>query len=397
MTIIYTIPSCSQNPGAIKDIYDITEDTALVVMPGAFQTSQYLPTLAGKKVGVVANHTSLIGDVHLVDSLINAGINVVKIFSPEHGYKGNAGAGEEVNDSKVEGNNLEVISLYGNSFKPKASDLKDIEIMVFDIQDVGVRFYTYISTMHYVMEACAENNVPLLILDRPNPNGYFVDGPVLELKHSSFVGMHPIPIVHGLTMAELALMINEEGWLKVNGKCDLQYVLCANYTHDSLYQLKVDPSPNLQYMKAIYMYPSIGLFEGTQASVGRGTDFPFMVFGFPSFPDTTFSFVPRTIENVSPNPKYKGKKCYGRDFRNENIDAIIKSKQIKIEWIIEAYQTYKKDDFFISFIYNLAGNKLFSQQIKQGKSADEIRESWQPELLKYKQMRKKYLLYEDFK
>ncbi|MBN1182256.1 MAG: DUF1343 domain-containing protein [Bacteroidales bacterium] len=392
------LPSCSQNAGINKEISEIiAKDSLLIIQPGAHSTREYFPELTGKKVAVVANHTSLIGQVLLVDSMISAGIHVVKIFCPEHGYKGNAGAGEIVGNHREEKNNIEIVSLYGKDYKPKKTDMEGVDIVVFDLQDVGVRFYTYISTLHYVMESCAENHVPLLVLDRPNPNGYYVDGPVLDLKYRSFVGMHQIPVVHGLTIAELATMINGEGWLKDSIKCDLQYVLCSNYTHDSLYQLTVSPSPNLQTMQAVYLYPSVGLFEGTLASVGRGTDFPFLVFGFPMFPDTSFSFTPRVIEQVSPNPKYKGKKCYGRDFRDTDTDNLIKKKQIQIEWIISAYQDYHKDDFFIPFINNLAGNKIFAQQIKEGKNAEPIRKSWEAGISEYMRLRKRYLLYEDFK
>ncbi|PLX12468.1 MAG: DUF1343 domain-containing protein, partial [Marinilabiliales bacterium] len=318
------------------------------------------------------------------------------IFSPEHGFRGNADAGEHVKNYKDEKTGLPVISLYGSSKKPKLQDLEGLDMVVFDLQDVGVRFYTYISTMHYVMEACAEMNVQLLILDRPNPNGFYVDGPVLDTEFASFVGMHPVPIVHGMTIAEYAQMINGQGWLKDGRKCKLSYITCDNYTHDSLYQLPVNPSPNLQNMLSIYLYPSLGFFEGTSFSAGRGTQFPFQVYGSPDYQKRDFAFTPVRIDGASKYPKYREKICYGADLRTVNMNLILKRKEINLEWILDAYNnTSNKGEFFNDFFYNIAGNKDLREQIESGLSEDEIRKSWQTKLNEFKSLRKKYLLYKE--
>lgn len=370
----------------------------VTIKTGAEQTGNYIPLLKNKKIALVANHTSNINGAHLVDSLLSLGVNIQKIFSPEHGFRGKADAGEHVKNYIDEKTGIPVISLYGSSKKPKLDDLDGIDMVVFDLQDVGVRFYTYISTMHYVMEACAEKKVELLILDRPNPNGFYVDGPVLDTAYSSFVGMHPIPIVHGMTIAEYAQMINGEGWLKNGLECDLNYIACLNYTHDSLYQLPVNPSPNLQNMLSVYLYPSLGFFEGTSLSVGRGTDFPFQVFGGPDLQSVEFTFTPRSINGASKYPKHENKQCYGVDLRNIEKDKLIAQKKINLDWVIFGYQNVKnQDDFFNNFFYNIAGNKTLKQQITQGDSAQEIRKGWQADLKKFKRIRKKYLIYEDFK
>jgi uncharacterized protein YbbC (DUF1343 family) len=364
---------------------------------GAEQTEKYLPLLKNKKVAVVANHTTNINGSHLVDSLLSLGINITKIFSPEHGFRGKADAGEHVKNYTDSKTGLPVISLYGSSKKPKLEDLNGVDLVVFDLQDVGVRFYTYISTMHYVMEACAEKGVEMLILDRPNPNGYFIDGPVLDTAYSSFVGMHPVPIVHGMTIAEYAQMINEEGWLKEGLKCNLSFISCKNYTHDSLYQLPINPSPNLQNMLAVYLYPSLGFFEGTSFSAGRGTEFPFQVYGSPDYTNGDFSFTPVRIDGASKYPKHRDDLCYGVDLRNIDLKKLIKSQKLNLEWILDAYQnTSNKDDFFNAFFYNISGNKLLRKQIEQGKTEQQIRESWIPQLYDFKQVRKNYLIYQDF-
>ncbi|MCB2197635.1 MAG: DUF1343 domain-containing protein [Bacteroidetes bacterium] len=367
------------------------------ILTGAEQIEKYVPLLKDKKVAVVANHTTNINGSHLVDSLLSLGVNIEKIFSPEHGFRGTADAGEHVKNYIDKKTGLPVISLYGSSKKPNLSDLDYIDVVVFDLQDVGVRFYTYISTMHYVMEACAEKNVELLILDRPNPNGFYVDGPILDTTFSSFVGMHPVPIVHGMTIAEYAQMINGEGWLKDALQCKLSIVSCANYAHDSLYQLSVNPSPNLQNMLSVYLYPSLGFFEGTSLSVGRGTNFPFQVFGGPDLQNVEFTFTPRSIDGASKYPKHENKTCYGVDLRDIDTKQLILNRRINLEWLLFGYKNVSnKENFFNSFFYNIAGNKTLKDQIIEGKTAEEIRESWHSDLNEFKSIRKKYLIYKDF-
>jgi uncharacterized protein YbbC (DUF1343 family) len=366
------------------------------ITPGAYNIEEYRTILKDKKVAVVANHTSLIGETHLVDSLLSVGINVVSIFSPEHGFRGNAGAGEYVDNGVDIKTGLPLISLYGKNKKPTKEQLKGVDCVVFDIQDVGVRFYTYLSTMHYVMEACAENNVECVILDRPNPNGFYVDGPVLDTAYRSFVGMHKIPLIHGMTLGELAMMINGEGWLKAGVKCDIKVIKCKNYDHTKLYELPVKPSPNLPNMTSVYLYPSLALFEGTVVSVGRGTDFPFQTFGHPEY-KYEFTFTPRSIKGVSMHPKHKGKVCHGIDLRDINTDSIINNPGLNIEWLYMAYNAYgRKDKFFNKFIRNLYGSQQLEKDILDGKTPDQIKLSWHDDILMFEQIRKKYLLYPDF-
>lgn len=368
------------------------------VLMGAEQTQVYLPLLEGKNVAVVANQTSMIDDTHLVDSLLSLGVKVKKVFSPEHGFRGKADAGEEVKDGADPKTGLTVVSLYGNNKKPKPADLKDIDVVVFDIQDVGARFYTYISTMAYVMEACAENVKEVVILDRPNPHGFYVDGPILDKKQKSFVGMHQVPVIHGMTIGEYAKMINEEGWLKNGVRCALEVVKCENYTHHDFYQLPIKPSPNLPNMTAIYLYPSLCFFEGTVISVGRGTDKPFQIFGNPLLPNDDFEFIPLSTEGAK-NPKLKGEKCNGIDLSIIGTDLIKSQKHIHLEWLLYTYENYpKKDTFFLAnnFFNLLAGNTILMEQIKSKTSIEEIRKGWQPGLSDFKAIRKKYLLYEDF-
>lgn len=367
------------------------------ILTGAEQIEKYVPLLKDKRVAVVANHTTNINGSHLVDSLLSLGVNIEKIFSPEHGFRGTADAGEHVKNYIDKKTGLPVISLYGSSKKPNLSDLDHIDVVVFDLQDVGVRFYTYISTMHYVMEACAEKNVELLILDRPNPNGFYVDGPILDTVFSSFVGMHPVPIVHGMTIAEYARMINGEGWLKDSLQCKLSYVSCANYTHDSLYQLPVNPSPNLQNMLSVYLYPSLGFFEGTSLSVGRGTEFPFQVFGGPDLQNVEFTFTPRSIDGASKYPKHENETCYGVDLRDIDAKQVILNRRINLEWLLFGYKNVtNQEDFFNTFFYNIAGNKTLKEQIIEGKTAEEIKAGWQTDLSEFKSVRKRYLIYKDF-
>lgn len=367
------------------------------VVTGAEQTDIYLTKLKDKKIGIVANQTSVIKSTHIVDSLLSLGIDIKKIFCPEHGFRGNQDAGAHIANYIDERTKIPVISLYGNKKKPSNEDLQGLDIIIFDIQDVGVRFYTYISTMHYVMEACADNNITLLILDRPNPNGFYVDGPVLDMKYKSFVGMHPVAMVHGLTIAEYATMINGENWLSNSSKCNIDYVLCKNYTHSDLYKLPINPSPNLSSMNSIFLYPSLGIFEGTVMSVGRGTDFPFQVVGSPELKTEKFSFTPRSIKGASSNPPYEGLICYGYDLRNIGENFMFDRKQISLEWLIKTYNAYpEKKKYFNSFFNTLMGTSLVKTMIIAGKSEEEIRNTWKEDLLKFKEIRKKYLLYEDF-
>ncbi len=365
------------------------------IIPAAERTSQYLPLLKDRHIALVANHTSLIGDVHLVDSLLKLGIRIDKIFSPEHGFRGMEDAGYLVDDETDKGTGIPLISLYGKVRKPGWEDLQGIDMVVFDIQDVGVRFYTYISTLHYVMEACAKNGISLLVLDRPNPNGFYIDGPVLEDEFRSFVGMHPVPVVHGLTIAEYAGMINGESWLKNGLECDLHVILCDNYTHDSLYHLTVFPSPNLKSMRAVYLYPSLGFFEGTIINVGRGTSFPFEVYGHPGFPDSLFRYIPASVPGAE-HPKHQDEVCYGIDLRHVAAEEIANNRAIMLKYLEHAWQLAGQDSFFIPYFNLLSGNKMLRSQIKSGIDIDTIKFDWQNDLSGYKELRQKYLLYPDF-
>lgn len=374
-----------QEPAVKKDKRMIT---------AAERTELYFPMLTGKRCAITANHTSVIGPVNLADSLLHAGIALKKIFTPEHGYRGTVSDGESIDNETDTATGIPVISLYGTKKKPSPEDLKDIDLMIYDIQDVGVRCYTYISTLHYVMKACAESNIPLMVLDRPNPLGFYVDGPVLDTAFRSFVGIHPIPLVYGLTVGELALMINGEGWLAKGLHCDLSVIPCGNYTHKSRYQLPVNPSPNLQNMESVYLYPSISLLEGTIMNVGRGTPFSYQVFGHPEYPLNDFSYTPgASSSNIS--PKHMDRLCYGINLQHIPIDTLYRKDRIDLSWLIDAYETMNRSDFFIPFIDKLAGTDSLRKQIKAGWSEEQIRESWEPQMEKYKQMRKKYLLYSD--
>jgi uncharacterized protein YbbC (DUF1343 family) len=357
---------------------------------------EYLPLLKSKKVGIVANHTSLVNNTHIVDSLIGSGISVTKIFGPEHGFRGDQPDGKEINSNTDPKTGIEVISLYGDHKKPTNTDLQNIDIILFDIQDVGVRFYTYISTLAYVMEACAENNIPLIVTDRPNPHGYYVDGPVLDPKFSSFIGLHQVPVVYGLTIGEYALMVNGEKWLAEGKQCKLPIIKCADYTHKSRYQLPVGPSPNLQDMTAIYLYPSLCFFEGTVVSIGRGTENPFKVYGHPDYKNSSYKFTPQPIKGVSENPPLKGQLCCGKHVGDAS-EMIKSTGRLEIAWLMEAYKNLNmKEGFFINYFEKLAGTNQLREQILAGKSETEIRKTWQPELAKFKETRKKYLIYPDF-
>lgn len=369
---------------------------------GAEQTELYVPYLKGKRVGMVVNPTSIIGKETTVDSLLSLGIKVVKIFGPEHGFRGNASAGIHVDDDIDKKTGIKAVSLYGSHSTPTKEDLADIDIMIFDIQDVGVRFYTYINTLQHVMEACAANKKEVLILDRPNPNGFYIDGPILDLQFKSGIGLKPIPAVHGLTVGEYAQMLNGEGWLDNKLKCKIKIIKVANYTHDTPYELPVKPSPNLNTAQSILLYPTTCLFEGTYLNHGRGTLFPFTIIGSPSLKGKySFSFTPKSIKGMSETPIFMNQVCYGLDLRDYDTNIFRKTKQINLEWIIALYKASpNKADFFNSKLSNqmlpierLIGVADFRQQIIAGKSEAEIRASWEPGLSKYKTMREKYLLY----
>ena len=358
---------------------------------GAEQTDVYAPKLKGKRVAVFANNTSAVNGVHLVDILVAAKVNVVKIMSPEHGFRGDVPDGDDVNNSVDEKTGIPIISIYGDkNKKPTQEQLADVDVVIFDIQDVGCRFYTYISSLHYVMEACAENKKKLYVFDRPNPNG-FVDGPILQAENKSFVGMHPIPIAHGMTIGEYAKMINGEGWLPNGGKCELEVIGLKNYTHHDSVSLPVKPSPNLPNDHAVRLYPSICLFEGTALSLGRGTYFPFEALGHPDLKNQPFEFTPVSIPTMSAKPKLEGQLCHGIDLR-----TLKPERKISLKLMIDMYNQFPdKDKFFIPYIDKLSGTQEFKEQIKKGMTEEEIRATWKAGLDKYKETRKKYVMYPD--
>lgn len=377
-------------------LHTVSAQFATGILTGAERTAEYFPKLAGKNIGVIVNPSSVVGKVHLVDTLIKSGFHLKKIFAPEHGFRGNEDAGKQISNSVDTVTGLPVISLYGNHKKPTPEDLQDIDLLIYDLQDVGVRFFTYISTLQYAMEACAENNKELLVLDRPNPNGWYVDGPVLDKKFSSFVGMQPIPIVYGMTAAEYALMLNGENWLSDSVQCKLSYVTCSGYTHKSLYQLPHKPSPNLPNMTAIYLYPSVCLFEGTKVSVGRGTEKPFQLIGYPEFTKGNVSFTPQSVTGAS-NPPYLFRECYGYDLSVYNTGFFLKQKSINLDWLITMFRYYPdRTKFFNNFFDKLAGTDQLRKDIEGLKPESVIIESWKPAINEFKQIRVKYLLYPDF-
>ncbi|MBS2212059.1 DUF1343 domain-containing protein [Carboxylicivirga mesophila] len=358
---------------------------------GCEQFEQYLPLLEGKHVGLLVNHTSLVDDSHLVDTLLARGILVKKIFAPEHGFRGNADAGELIDNNVDTQTGLPIISLYGKHKKPTVEDLEGIDVVVFDIQDVGARFYTYISSMHYMMEACAGHAVKMLVLDRPNPNGNYFDGPVLQKEFQSFVGMHPIPVVHGLTVGELALMINGEYWLNDSLQCDLSVIKMVNYTHHTAYSLPVKPSPNLPNDLSIRLYPSLCYFEATEVSIGRGTYMPFQVIGYPDSIFGQFTFTPVSIEGMSKHPQQQDKLCYGVDLRGESLNH-----QFTLRYLLEFYEKSGKREDFINrkrWFNLLAGNDTLLKKVEAGWTEEAIKESWQEELNAYSKLREQYLLY----
>lgn len=358
---------------------------------GASRLELYLNKLENKKVGVIGNQTSIFNNTHIIDTLLSEDVNIVKIFTPEHGFRGTADEGALINNSVDEKTKLPIISLYGNNKKPNEAQLKDIDILIFDLQDVGTRFYTYISTMTYIMEAAAENNIPLIVLDRPNPNGFYVDGPVLEKENKSFVGLHQVPIVYGLTIGEYALMVNGEYWLSDSLQCDLTVIPMGNYERNAIYELPVKPSPNLPNWESVYLYPSLCFFEGTIVSVGRGTDFPFQVYGHPNM-NSEFAFTPRQAEGRRP-PMLCDEDCYGEYLIDYAHNYRRNTNKINLEWIINAYNQLKGEKFFNNFFVKLSGTKDLQQQIEQGMTESEIRATWQDDLDDYKKIREKYLMY----
>lgn len=381
-------------PRSLEPLADKTVSNEIVV--GAAQLEKYLPLLEGKKISLVVNQTSKVGSTHLVDLLLQNSVNIQSIFAPEHGFRGKADAGAKIKNGIDTKTGLPLVSLYGKNKKPTAQMLKGVDVVVFDIQDVGARFYTYISTMHYVMEACAEQGISVLILDRPNPNGHYVDGPIREKSLKSFVGMHPIPVVHGMTVGELAQMINGEQWLKNSAVCDITIIPSEHYNHTIFYELPVKPSPNLPNIRSIYLYPHLCFFEGTTVSIGRGTPTPFQIYGTPKSKIGDFTFTPKSTEGAT-NPKHKGKVCNGFDLTQLPIEELQQINQLQLEYLVQMYQNdANKKKFFIPFFEKLAGTKTLRKQIQQGLSAAEIRATWASDLQTFKAKRKTYLLYKDF-
>ncbi len=375
-----------------------TENTTLQLKVGAAQLEEYLPQLKNKNVALLVNQTSTVEETHLVDVLLKEGVAIKKIFAPEHGFRGQADAGEHVKDGKDAKTGIPLISLYGKNKKPSPQHLSGIDIVVFDIKDVGARFYTYISSMSYVMEACAENNVDFMVLDRPNPNGHYVDGPVLKKEYQSFVGLHPIPVVHGMTVGEYAKMVNGEGWLKNKVTCNLIVVKCKNYDHNTFYELPIKPSPNLPNTHSIYLYPSLCFFEGTEVSAGRGTQNQFQIYGHPDFKKGDYNFTPIPRPGAR-YPKHEGKTCNGFDLTKLDLEEFQTHGRLNLRYLIHFYKNFEnKDAFFLKnkFFDKLAGNSTLRWQIIKGKGEEEIRESWQKDLEAFKKIRKKYLLYKDF-
>lgn len=378
------------------DLTNTEEQIVKTIQPGAEQVAQYVPMLQNKRVGLVVNHTSRVGDLHLVDTLLSLEIDIAKLFAPEHGFTGLADAGEIIEDGQRD--EIPIVSLYGKKRMPNEKDLEGLDIVVFDIQDVGARFYTYISTLHYVMEACAESNIPIIVLDRPNPNGHYIDGPVLEPEFRSFVGMHPIPVVYGMTIGELAQMINGEAWLKNGVECDLTVIKNVNYTHLSHYELPIPPSPNLPDQIAITLYPSLCFFEGTPVSIGRGTDRPFTKVGHTLFDQLPYRFVPLPNEGAN-HPKLEGDTCFGYDLSSLSLENFRAKGQMDLSWLIEFHSNWTSDQPFFNpngWFDQLAGTKNLREQIQAGWTEEQIRDSWQKDIEQFKALREQYLLYTDF-
>ena len=391
---LFALVACSFSKSTNKEDISTQEASESAISMGAENTSAYFPMLEGKRVALLTNQTGLVRDVHLADLLNDEGFNITGIFSPEHGFRGTADAGEHVASSVDEETGIPIWSLYdGKGGKPSAENMNKFDVMVFDLQDVGLRFYTYYATMTRMMDACAEHNKEMIVLDRPNPNGFYVDGPILDMKHKSGVGWLPIPVVHGMTLGELALMVNGEKWLPDNRTCDLTVIPCENYTRDMKYELPVSPSPNLPNMHSIYLYPSTCLFEGTVVSLGRGTSFPFEAYGHPDYTGSDFSFTPRSVPGAK-NPPLLNQKCYGVDLREVPNEYIWENK-FDLSYVIDAYKNLNMGDkFFSSFFEKLVGVDYIRTMIKDGKSNEEIRAMWQDDVKKFEVQREPYLLYE---
>ena len=378
-------------------IFKTDDEPALVLIDkthyvsAAMQTDDYISLMEGKSVGVVGNQTSIVGETHLVDTLLSLGVDIRKIYTPEHGFRGTADAGAKVNSGKDEKTGLPIVSLYGKNKKPTVEMLQGIDVILFDLQDVGVRFYTYISTMSYVMEAAAENGIPVIVLDRPNPNGFYVDGPVLKSENQSFVGMHQVPVVYGMTIGEYAKMVNGEGWLKNSVTCDLTVIPIKKYNRKAIYELPVRPSPNLPNWESVYLYPTLCFFEGSIVSVGRGTETPFQVYGHPNMRGS-YTFTPQSTSGAS-KPLLEGQRCRGENLVEFAHDYAYNANQLHLEWVIDAYQQLKDKGFFKDYFRLLSGDKQLQRDIENGKSADEIRASWQDDLEAFKAIRAKYLIY----
>ena len=398
LIILFGLNACSEKKQS-EEIKEVKKE----ILTGADQTDKYIPYLEGKNVAVMANPTTIIGDKHLVDSLLAVGVNIVKVFGPEHGFRGNASAGDKVKDEIDQATGIPIISLYGKKNRPSEEDMENVDVLIYDLQDVGCRFYTNINALSRLMETCAAYDKELLILDRPNPNGHLIDGPILDMQFKSGIGMFPLPMSHGLTVGEFAQMANGEGWLTNQVKCKLKIIPVANYDHEMPYTLPVNPSPNLNTELSILLYPTTCMFEGTYLNHGRGTYFPFTVLGSPELEGVyNFSFTPTGIKGMAETPLFMDQVCYGIDLRKYDVEEIRKSKQINLQWIMELYKNHPhKEKFFDSSLSNqmgtiekLIGSELFRQQIKDGVSEEEIRASWEPDLSEYKEMRKKYLLYQ---
>lgn len=383
----------TENPTSLNRSIGLEDNTQII--PGAWQTARYFPLLEGMRFGLVCNHTATIGMTHLVDTLIRANLSPAKMFAPEHGFRGDMPDGHLIGNMPDKITGLPVISIYGQNKKPQPEDLKDLDLMVFDIQDVGVRCYTYLSTLHYVMEACAEAGIPLIILDRPNPNGHYIDGPIMEPAYFSFVGLHPVPLVYGMTIGEYAKMINGEGWLADSVKCNLEIIPLENYTRLSQYNLPQRPSPNLPNMLSVYLYPSLCFFEGTTLSIGRGTDLPFQLIGHPSLTEGDTWFMPVTRPE-SIDPPLKNKDCRGFDLSELNLQQVREQSALDLSWLIKAYRAYpEKSTFFLKTGYfeKIAGTRTLREDLINGKTEGEIRARWKEDLFNFETIRDKYLIY----
>ena len=395
--IFFALLFCAFIAPAQAQIFKMNDEPRLAFVDkahyvsAAMQLDDYLPLLQGKRIGVVANQTSIVGETHLVDTLLSLGIDVRKIYTPEHGFRGTADAGAKVNSGKDEKTGLPIVSLYGKNKKPSPEMLQGIDLILFDLQDVGVRFYTYISTMSYVMEAAAENKLPVIVLDRPNPNGFYVDGPILKSDNQSFVGLHQVPVVYGMTIGEYAKMVNGEGWLKGGIRCDLTVIPINIYDRKAIYELPVRPSPNLPNWESVYLYSTLCFFEGSIVSIGRGTEMPFQIYGHPNMRGS-FTFTPQSTSGAT-KPLLEGQCCRGENLVEFAHDYAYNDNRLQMEWVIEAYQQLKDKGFFTNYFRLLAGDKQLQRDIENGKSADEIRASWQNDLEAFKAVRNKYLIY----